>query len=128
MKILLDTHAFLWFIAGDSKLSDKAKTSIEDDSNEKIVSMASMWEMAIKISIGRLKVSEPFELLIPRQIQINGFELLPIQFEHVCRVSSLPFHHRDPFDRLLVSRCMVEKCAIISRDTAFDSYQIKRLW
>ena len=69
MKILLDTHAFLWFIAGDSKLSDKAKTSIEDNSNQKIVSMASMWEMAIKISIGRLKVSEPFELLIPRQIQ-----------------------------------------------------------
>jgi PIN domain nuclease of toxin-antitoxin system len=65
MKMLLDTHAFLWFIAGDSKLSDKAKTSIEDDSNQKIVSMASMWEMAIKISIGRLKVSEPFESLIP---------------------------------------------------------------
>ena len=89
MKILLDTHAFLWFIAGDSKLSDKAKTSIEDDSNQKIVSMASMWEMAIKISVGRLKVSEPFELLIPRQIQINGFELLSIQLEHVSRISSL---------------------------------------
>lgn len=124
----MDTHAFLWFIAGDSNLSEQAKTFIEDDSNEKIVSMASMWEMAIKISIGRLKVSEPFESLIPRHIQINGFELLPIQFEHISMVSSLPFHHRDPFDRLLVSQCIVEKCAIISRDIAFDSYQIKRIW
>jgi PIN domain nuclease of toxin-antitoxin system len=128
MKILLDTHAFLWFITGDANLSDKARTSIEDDSNQMIISMASMWEMAIKISIGRLKVSEPFELLIPSQIQINGFELLPIQLEHVYKVSSLPFHHRDPFDRLLVSQCMVEKCPIISRDSAFDRYQVKRLW
>ena len=128
MKMLLDTHAFLWFIAGDSKLSNNARTSIEDDSNEKIVSMASMWEMAIKISIERLTLSEPFELLIPRQLQINGFELLPIRFEHVSRVSSLPFHHRDPFDRLLLSQCIVEKCAIISGDTAFDSYKVERLW
>ena len=128
MKTLLDTHAFLWFISGDSKLSDRAKSSIEDDGNEKLVSMASMWEMAIKISIGRLKVLESFEFLIPRQIQINGFELLPIQFEHVSKVSYLPFHHRDPFDRLLVSQCIIEKCAIISRDAAFDSYPIVRLW
>ena len=128
MKILLDTHAFLWFIAGDIKLSDRAKASIEDYSNDKLVSMASMWGMAIKISIGRLKLSEPFESLIPHQIQINGFELLPIQFDHVSVVSSLPFHHRDPFDRLLVSQCMAEKCAIISMDTAFDNYLIERLW
>lgn len=128
MKMLLETHAFLWFIAGDSKLSNKARTSIEDDSIEKIVSMASMWEMAIKISIGRLTLSEPFEFLIPRQLQINGFELLPIQFEHVSRVSSLPFHHRDPFDRLLVSQCIVEECTIVSGDPTFDSYEVQRIW
>jgi len=128
MRVLLDTHAFLWFIAGSPMLSQRAKTCIEDTANEKLVSMASIWEMAIKISIGRLSLSEPFERFIPHQIQINGFDLLPVLFEHLSHIASLPFHHRDPFDRLLIAQCITEKCAIISRDAAFDCYKIERLW
>jgi PIN domain nuclease of toxin-antitoxin system len=128
MRVLLDTHAFLWFIAGSPMLSQRAKTCIEDAANEKLISIASIWEMAIKISIGRLSLSEPFERFIPHQIQINGFDLLPILFEHLSPLTSLPFHHRDPFDRLLVGQCITEKCAVISRDAAFDSYKIERLW
>ncbi|RPJ19468.1 MAG: type II toxin-antitoxin system VapC family toxin [Desulfobacteraceae bacterium] len=128
MRVLLDTHSFLWFIAGSPMLSQSAKTCIEDAANEKLISIASIWEMAIKISIGRLSLSEPFERFIPHQIQMNGFDLLPILFDHLAPLTSLPFHHRDPFDRLLVSQCITEKCAIISRDAAFDSYQIERLW
>lgn len=128
MRALLDTHAFLWFISGSPMLSQRARACIEDAANEKFVSMASIWEMAIKISIGRLTLSEPFDRLIPSQMQMNGFDLLPIRFEHLAPLTKLPFHHRDPFDRLLVAQCITEKCAIISRDTAFDSYQIERLW
>lgn len=128
MRVLLDTHAFLWFIAGSPMLSQSAKTCIEDAANEKLISIASIWEMAIKISIGRLSLSEPFGRFIPHQIQINGFDLLPILFEHLSHLTSLPFHHRDPFDRLLTAQCITEKCTIISRDAVFDSYQIDRLW
>jgi PIN domain nuclease of toxin-antitoxin system len=86
---------------------------------------------ATRVSKGErdfLRMSEPFEWFIPHQIQINGFDLLPILFEHLSRLTSLPFHHRDPFDRLLIAQCLTEKCTIISRDAAFDSYQIERLW
>ena len=124
----MDTHAFLWFIAGSPMLSQRAKICIEDVANEKFISMASIWEMAIKISIGRLSLTEPFERFIPRQIQMNGFDLLPILFEHRSPLTSLPFHHRDPFDRVLVSQCGVEKCVLLSKDRAFDLYQIDRLW
>lgn len=113
---------------GDNRLGDQAKRTIEVEENEKLISMASLWEMAIKVSIGRLNMAESFETLIPRQIEPNGFQLLNIKFEHIAKLVSLPFHHRDPFDRLLISQCMVENIPIISKDTAFDSYQIKRYW
>lgn len=128
MKLLLDTHAFLWFIAGDPKLSKKAKSNIENEKNENLISIASLWEIAIKTSIGRLTVSEPFETLIPRQIEINGFQILTINFKHIAKVASLPYHHRDPFDRLLISQCIIENYPIISKDTVFDNYRIDRYW
>ena len=87
MRLLLDTHAFFWFIAGAPDLSRKARDHIEDERNQKLPSMASIWEMAIKVSIGRLILSEPFETLISRQIEINGFELLSIKFDHASRVA-----------------------------------------
>jgi PIN domain nuclease of toxin-antitoxin system len=128
MKLILDTHSFLYFIDGSPKLSVKARALIEDFNNEKFISNASLWEMAIKVSIGKLTLSDRFDDLIPQQIALNGFDLLNIEMEHVCVVANLPFHHRDPFDRLLIAQSMAEQFPIVSNDSKFDDYQVKRLW
>jgi len=128
MRLLLDTHAFLWFLAGDPKMSTSAKAAIEDSANQSIVSVASLWEIAIKVSLRKLAIGEPFDTLIPRQIRQNGFGLLPIGVNHVAALASLPFHHRDPFDRMLVAQAGAEKMTLISRDEALDAYGITRLW
>jgi PIN domain nuclease of toxin-antitoxin system len=128
MKLILDTHSFLYFIEGNPKLSVKARALIEDLNNEKLISKASLWEMAIKVSIGKLTLADSFDDLIPKQIALNGFDLLNIEMEHVCVVASLPFHHRDPFDRLLIAQSMAEQFPIVSNDSKFDDYQIQRLW
>ncbi len=128
MRLLLDTHSFLWFIAGNVSLSPTARTLIEDVDNQPLLSMASLWEMAIKLSIGKLSLGQPFETLIPEQMRLNGIELLQIETAHVMVVAKLPFHHRDPFDRLLIAQAMVEQIPIVSGDPAFDLYRIKRLW
>ena len=128
MKLLLDTHALLWFIAGSSNLSAYARTLIEDVSNEKFVSIASIWETAIKVSIGKMILSAPFDVLFPRQLQINGFDLLPIKVEDTSVITTLPFHHQDPFDRLLIAQAIEEKLTLVSVDDIFDDYGITRLW
>jgi PIN domain nuclease of toxin-antitoxin system len=128
MNLLLDTHAFLWFIDGNVKLSQRARELIEDQGNAKLISVASLWEMGIKISLGRLDLTRPFEELIPKQIQSNGFGLLPLRIPHIAKVISLPFHHRDPFDRIIVSQCMAEDLSLVSVDPVFDKYSIRRLW
>ena len=128
MKLLLDTHTFLWFIMGSPDLSADARALIEDGANENSLSVASLWEMAIKLSIGKLALASPFEVLIPQQLSLNGIELLNIKTDHASVVATLPFHHYDPFDRLLIAQAMVEKMPIISIDTAFDVYSITRLW
>ena len=128
MRLLLDTHSFLWFISGSTNLSPTARTLIEDASNQPLLSVASLWEMAIKLSLGKLSLAQPFEVLIPQQMRLNGIKLLGIEIEHTAAVSKLPFHHRDPFDRLLIAQAMVEQMPIVSADTAFDTYPIKRLW
>ena len=128
MKLLLDTHTFLWFIAGDSKLSFEACSLIEDSANEKFVSVVSLWEIAIKYSLGRLNLTDKFENLFPNQLNINGFENLAIENEHFYEFIKLPQHHSDPFDRLLIAQTIAEKMSIISIDTAFDSYPVNRLW
>lgn len=127
MKLLLDTHVFLWFIMGSPNLSVEARTLIEDENNRKFISVASLWEIAIKSSIGKLTLSAPFDQLIPQQLSLNGFELLPIELAHLAAVATLPFHHRDPFDRLLVAQAMVEKMPIVSIDSAFEAYNVSRL-
>jgi len=128
MKLLLDTHSFLWFISGGSKLSMNARMLIEDVFNQLLLSVASLWEMAVKVSIGKLSLGQPFETLIPREMSLNGIGLLEISFPHTVVVATLPFHHRDPFDRLLIAQVIVEQIPIVSCDTAFDSYAISRLW
>lgn len=128
MNLLLDTHTFLWFIDGNAKLSRQARQFIEDQENAKLVSAASLWEMAIKMSLGRLELAQPFEDLIPKQMELNGFGLLPLRVPHIAKVISLPFHHRDPFDRIIVAQCMAEDLSLVSLDPVFDKYPIRRLW
>lgn len=128
MRLLLDTHAFLWFIGGDERLTPSARILIEDISNELYLSVASLWEMAIKISLGRLQLRQPFETFIPHQLSLNRIGLLGITISHTAKVATLPFHHRDPFDRLLVAQAQVEQMPLVSSDAAFDTYGITRLW
>jgi PIN domain nuclease of toxin-antitoxin system len=128
MRLLLDTHAFLWFVLGDPLLSARARSLIEDPANATFISPASYWEMAIKISIGRYVLHEPYEDFFHRGIEANGFQILHIEPRHTAALTTLPFHHRDPFDRLLIAHALVEQMAIVSADTVFDSYPFNRLW
>lgn len=128
MKLLLDTHAFLWFVMGSTNLSGNARRMIEDPSNESLLSVACLWEMAIKVSLGKLTLSAPFVDLIPEQLSLNGIGLLNISVAHVSLLATLPFHHRDPFDRLLIAQAITEKIPVVSIDAAFDSYGLTRLW
>jgi PIN domain nuclease of toxin-antitoxin system len=128
MNLLLDTHAFLWFIANDPRLSSRAQSLIQDPGNRRQISMASLWEIAIKVSLGKLTLAQPFDQFIPRQLQLNQIEVLPIELSHVAAVVAMPFHHRDPFDRLMAAQCQIENIPIISADTAFDAYSIRRVW
>ena len=128
MNILLDTHAFLWFIAGSNELSDKARELVEDENNRVFLSAASLWEMAIKVSLEKLTLSEPFETLIPEQLAINGVEILGITVAHTTQVARLPFHHRDPFDRLIIAQALEEQMPVISADATFDKYGVTRIW
>ena len=128
MKLLLDTHTLLWFIAGSANLSTYARNLIEDAEHEKFVSIVSIWETAIKVSIGKMSLSASFDILFPHQLQINGFELLPVKIEHTSIVTTLPFHHRDPFDRLLIAQAIEDKMMLVSVDEVFDDYEVTRLW
>jgi PIN domain nuclease of toxin-antitoxin system len=128
MKLLLDTQSFLWFIMGSPKLSFQAKTLIRDPNNDRYLSMASIWEMAMKMSLGKLKMAQSFAAIIPHQLQINGIEVLNISLDHILMVATLPFHHRDPFDRLIIAQALVEQLPVVGQDPMFDHYLIQRLW
>ena len=128
MRYLVDTHAFLWFITDDPRLSPPAKGLMESAENELILSPASHWELAIKLSTGKLKLTESFSVLVHREIAINGFSILPIQVDHTAVLTSLPYHHRDPFDRMLIAQAIVEQLPIITVDAQFDAYGITRAW
>lgn len=128
MKILLDTHTFLWFVMDSPKISKRAASLIESTDNEVYLSVASVWEMAIKISIGKLRIDERFEDFIMPELENNKFSLLNIEVQHLAKVVNLPFHHRDPFDRLLAAQSLMMNMPILSRDTAFDYYELERLW
>lgn len=128
MKLLLDTHIFLWFVAGSSNLSNSARLLIEDVTNDKFISAASLREIAIKVSLSKLILTDTFENSVLNQIGANGFIILPIKNEHLSTLVKLPFYHRDPFDRLIISQALFEGFDIVSIDTEFDSYKIQRLW
>ena len=128
MKLLLDTHSFLWFIGGSPRLGANARTLIEDPSNDVLLSVASLWKMAIKISLHKLTLAQSFETFIPQQLSLNRIELLDVTIRQAAILTTLPFHHRDPFDRLLIAQAQAEDMPIVSGDAAFDACTITRLW
>ena len=128
MRLLVDTHAFLWFAAGDPRLTSRARRRIEDAANDRFLSVASVWEMAIKLSLGKLTLAISLDTLIEEGAVNNGFSLVDVRREHAVAVTHLPFHHRDPFDRLLVTQAMTDKMTIVSNDAELDAYPIQRLW
>lgn len=128
MRLLLDTHTFLWFVLNDIHLSALAHALITDPNNTKLISPASYWELAIKVSTGRLVLTEPYDVFMQGQMNRNIFEVLPIDVSHTAVVATLPFHHRDPFDRLLIAQAIAEKIPVLSADPVFDAYPVTRLW
>ena len=128
MKLIVDTHAFLWWIADDPALSRRARAALADAGNECLLSVASAWEIAIKVSLGKLELPGDVRRFLPEQIAANGFGVLPVEIAHATRLAALPFHHRDPFDRLLAAQALEEGVAIVSADPVFRSYGVKRVW
>jgi len=128
VKLLLDTHAWLWFATDDPKLSAAALAEIGNTANEIFVSPASFWEIAIKVSLGRYPLSVPFPTFLHHAIDGNGFQVLPISLGHAAKVATLPFHHRDPFDRLIVAQSLVEDWPVVSCDAALDGYGVRLTW
>lgn len=128
MRLLLDTHTFLWWVEDAPELSKKARQAVANPGNECFLSLVSCWEMAIKLSLGKLKLAGKLERFIPEQLAANGFRQLEIEFRHVARVATLSFHRRDPFDRLLAAQAKEEKLAIVSADAVFRQYGVKCIW
>jgi PIN domain nuclease of toxin-antitoxin system len=126
--LLLDTHAFLWFLLDAPQLSPTARDLIVDPTNDSEVSPATYWEIAIKISLGKYELPEPYDVFIEREIATNDFRILPIAPKHTAGLVTMPFHHRDPFDPLIIAQAMVEGIPILSVDSVFDAYPITRLW
>jgi PIN domain nuclease of toxin-antitoxin system len=128
MRLLLDTHAFLWFITADSRLSAGAEQAIRRSGDTPLLSIASVWEIAIKVQLQRLPIPRPLDVFIPEQLRINRIELLPIELHHTFEIARLPLHHRDPFDRILIAQAIRESIPVVSADGAFDAYPVQRLW
>jgi PIN domain nuclease of toxin-antitoxin system len=127
MNLLLDTHAYIWFSTNNRELSSTVKRLIEDSENSSYISIASLWEMSIKISLGKLSIDKDFKYII-QDLTESGINLLPISFDHILMSSALPFHHRDPFDRIIVAQSLCEGMKLLSVDTIFDQYSSDRIW
>jgi len=128
MKLLLDTHAFIWADGEPQKLSPAAKTACEDPANQIVLSAASVWEMQIKLMLGKLTLRKPLRSLIEDSVQQSGFTLLSVQVEHVLRLDTLSSHHKDPFDRILIAQALTEGCSIVSHDPVFPLYSVQVIW
>lgn len=126
-QYLLDTHALIWFLEGDTQLSETAKSIILDTNNQMSISLASLWEMAIKMSIGKLTLTQSIEQIVQR-LPLEFINILPIEVPHVLAIQNLHFHHKDPFDRILIAQSLVEDFTIVSIETIFDQYLVKRAW
>ena len=128
MILLFDTHTLISFAEDSEALSHGAKEAIEDDNNTTLYSAASIWEIAIKLKLGKLRMSRRLDKSFEDLLEAHGFEFLPITFTHASRIARLPLHHRDPFDRLLAAQALEERLTVVSRDGSFDAYKVKRIW
>ena len=128
MALLLDTHAFLWFINNDPRLSPTVAQQISDPETRVVVSVVSAWEIVIKLGTGKLTLDRPLKELWPESMTANAFEVLDVTADHVLAVEDLPLHHRDPFDRLLIAQAIAEGLQLVSADSAFGAYPIQRIW
>ncbi|MBW4544563.1 MAG: type II toxin-antitoxin system VapC family toxin [Symplocastrum torsivum CPER-KK1] len=128
MKLLLDTHTFIWWDSEPTKLSQKTLELCQDQANTLLLSVASIWEMQIKLQLGKLKLNLPWAQVIESQQQTNYIEVLPITLTDVLALENLPTHHKDPFDRLLIAQANVEDAVLISRDPIFAQYPVKLAW
>ena len=124
MKLLIDTQILIWFLEGNKLLSQSRRQIIIDLHNDVFISIASLWEMAIKISIGKLILAKPFTDVL-KQLVIDNIEILPISPDHTLQVSTLPFHHKDPFDRIIIAQSQIENLPVITEDGEFSNYKIK---
>ena len=127
MRLLLDTHTFLWYVAGDDQLSRKARDLISDLENDVLLSVGSLWEIVIKLRLGKLKLVGSFEV-IPRQLEENDISVLGIELPHLTALAKLPLHHRDPFDRLIIAQAVAEGIPLVGHDQVFKEYPVHRIW
>jgi PIN domain nuclease of toxin-antitoxin system len=127
VRLLLDTHIFMWWAEEPARLTPTALAALEDQANELILSAASVWEMQIKDQIGKLTLNQALPSLINSQRQTNGLQILAIELAHVLALQNLPLHHKDPFDRLIIAQAIVEDMTVVSADTKFSSYSVKLL-
>jgi PIN domain nuclease of toxin-antitoxin system len=128
VKLLLDTHTLLWLVSDDPQLSKKGMQLLVDPENDLLLSPATYWELAIKISIGKYRLTDPLAEYINEAVRLYGLNVLPITPMHAEATVQLPYHHKDPFDRMLIAQAIVEGVAIVSSDDAFDAYPVTRLW
>jgi len=128
VQLLLDTHALIWWLSGDSALSATAHAAIADQANDKLVSAASAWEISTKYRRGKLHLAAPMSNNLGHSIHMLGFKLLAIEFRHGEAAGALPGLHRDPFDRMLIAQAMLENLTLVSNERLFDSYGVRRLW
>ena len=128
MKVLLDTHTFLWLISGDDQLSETAQKTFLDPGNILFFSAVSLWEICIKISLGKLSLKSGWFTTVQDEMKVNAIQWLSIEMPHCVELTNLPFHHRDPFDRMLVAQAMADDMQLLSRDTRLSSYEINRIW
>jgi PIN domain nuclease of toxin-antitoxin system len=127
MKLLLDTHIFIWWADQPEKLSNAVLSALEDEANELLLSVASVWEMQIKIQLGKLKLRLPLKALVKNQQETNDLTVSPVTLTHVLAVGDLPFHHKDPFDRLLIAQSIQEDLTLVTADSQFSAYSVKLL-
>ncbi len=127
MKLLLDTHIFIWWADQPERLSPTALSALEDDANELLLSVVSVWEMQIKIQLGKLKLTLPLKELIKKQQETNDLTISAVSLTHVLALDALPSHHKDPFDRLLIAQSIEEGLTIVTADSQFSSYSVKLL-
>ena len=128
MKVLLDTHAFLWWIADSARLSVRAHEIISDGDNELYISAVTGWEIAVKARLGRIELPDDPQRFIPDQMRMNAMQGLPVQMSHALQVFALPHYHRDPFDRMLVAQAQIEGLPILTADPQIGLYQVEVIW